>query len=89
MEKDEVSIGVAAEVSGRAAPGAREEVLQIAPRIYREYAEDFRELAHASESDPQRDIYLKAAQMWLEAAKIFEFEIGYFNSGREQRKSAA
>lgn len=44
MEKDEISIGVAAEVSGRAAPAA---------------------------------------------AKIFEFEIGYFNSGREQHKPAA
>lgn len=78
MEKDEISIGV-----------ATEEVLQIAPRIYREYANDFKELAGASESEAQRDVYLKAAQVWLEAATIFEFESGCFNSGREQQKPAA
>ncbi|MGB7039954.1 MAG: hypothetical protein WBD83_10085 [Xanthobacteraceae bacterium] len=81
--------GVAAEVRARAAPPAREEVLQIAPRIYREYANEFKELSRKSESEPQRDIYLKAAQMWLDAAILFEFETGYFNSGREQQKSAA
>ncbi|MGA7430742.1 MAG: hypothetical protein WBD33_17735 [Xanthobacteraceae bacterium] len=89
MEKDEISIGVAAEVRMRAAPAAREEVLQIAPRIYREYANEFKELSRKSESEPQRDMYLKAAQMWLDAATLFEFETGYFNSGREQQKSAA
>jgi hypothetical protein len=81
MEKDEISIGVAAEV--------REEVLHIAPRIYREYANEFKELSRKSESEPQRDIYLKAAQMWLDAATLFEFETGYFGSGRELQKSAA
>jgi hypothetical protein len=60
MEKDETSVGVAAEVRGQAAaPGAREKVLQIAPRIYREYANDFGELARSSESEPQRAIYLR------------------------------
>jgi hypothetical protein len=89
MEKDEISIGVAADVRARAAPAAREEVLQIAPRIYREYANEFKELSRKSESEPQRDIYLKAAQMWLDAATLFEFETGYFGSGRELQKSAA
>src|ERR1700733_194865 len=85
MEKDETVVGVATEVHRpTAAPGAREEVLQIAPRIYREYAKNFRELARTSESEPQRDIYLKAAQMWLDAATRFEFETGHFNSGRGQ-----
>ncbi|MGB6799363.1 MAG: hypothetical protein WBE48_23060 [Xanthobacteraceae bacterium] len=89
MEKYEIFIDVAAEVRTRAAPPAREEVLQIAPRIYREYANEFKELSRKSESERQRDIYLKAAQMWLDAAILFEFETGYFNSGREQQKSAA
>jgi hypothetical protein len=90
MEKDEISIRVAAEVSRQAAaPEARQEVLQIAPRIYREYAKNFRELALTSESEPQRDIYLKAAQMWLDAATLFEFETGHFNSGRGQPQPAA
>jgi hypothetical protein len=89
MERDETSIGVAAEVSRQAAaPEAREEVLQIAPRIYREYAKNFRELARTSESDPQRAIYLKAAQMWLDAATQFEFETGHFISGRAQQPAA-
>jgi hypothetical protein len=88
MERDETSIGVAAEVSRETAvPGAREEVLQIAPRIYREYAKNFKELARTSESEPQRDIYLKAAQMWLDAATRFEFETGH--SGRGQQQPAA
>jgi hypothetical protein len=87
MEKDETSIGVAAEVSRQAAaPGAREEVLQIAPRIYREYAKSFRELARTSESEPQRYMFLKAAQMWLDAATRFEFETGHY--AREQQPAA-
>jgi hypothetical protein len=89
MEKDEISVGVAAEVRTGAAPAAREEVLQIAPRIYREYANEFKELSLKSESEPQRDIYLKAAQMWLDAATLFEFETGHFNSGRGQSQPAA
>jgi len=89
MEKDQISIGVAAEVSRQpAAPGAREEVLQIALRIYREYAKDFRELACTSDTEPQRAIYLKAAQMWLDAATRFEFETGHFVSGRAQQPAA-
>jgi hypothetical protein len=78
MEKDE---------SKHVAPGAREEVLQIAPRIYREYVNEFRDLARASESEPQRAIYLKAAEMWFDAA--MRFETGQFDSGREQQKPAA
>lgn len=49
--------------------------------VYRAYAKNFRELARASESEPQRDMYLKAAQMWLDAATRFEFETGHFISG--------
>jgi hypothetical protein len=87
MGNDELSIGVPA--SGRAAPAAREEVLEIAPRIYREYANEFKELARTSERESQRDIYLQAAQMWLDAATLFEFDTGRFGSGREQQQPAA
>jgi hypothetical protein len=86
MANDEPSIGGAAEVSRQAAaPVAREDVLQIAPRVYREYAKNFKELARTSESDAQRAIYLKAAQMWLDAATQFEFQ----TSQREQKHPAA
>jgi hypothetical protein len=87
MEKDEKSAGVVADVGKRAAE--REGVLEIAPRIYRDYANEFRELARTSESDAQRATYLKAAHMWLDAATLFEYETGHFNSGREQQKPAA
>jgi hypothetical protein len=79
MGNNELSIGVAA--SGRAIPPAREEVLDIAPRIYREYASEFGELARRAISESQRDIYLKTAQMWHDAAKLFEFETGHFRPG--------
>jgi hypothetical protein len=44
----------------------------------------FRELARKSESEPQRAMYLKAAQTWLDAATRFEFETGHYISGRAQ-----
>jgi hypothetical protein len=68
---------------------AVEGILEIAPRIYREYASDFGDLARAATSDSQRDIYLKTAQMWNDAAKLFEFETGHFKPAREQQKPAA
>jgi hypothetical protein len=87
METDQKSIGVAA--TGRAALATREEVLDVAPRIYREYASEFSKLAREATSESQRDIYLKAAQMWQDAAKLFEFETSHFKSGRGQQKPAA
>ncbi len=80
MQGDEKSIDAAAEVSNKLAehPGVSEELLRIAPRIYREYADEFRELARTSESDHQRSLYLKAAHVWLDAAT--RFEMGAFNS---------
>ena len=87
MEKDDKSIGVGA--SARADDPAREEVLEIAPRIYREYASEFRKSARETMSDAQREIYLKAAQMWHEAAQLFEIETGQLKSGRERQKPAA
>ena len=87
MENDQISIGV---TGGRTTTPAREEVLDIAPRIYREYASEFRKSAREAMSDSQREIYLKAAQIWHEAAQLFELEIGQLKSGRhEQQKPAA
>jgi hypothetical protein len=85
---DETSIDFAA--NGRATAPAREGVLEIAPRIYREYASEFRKSAREAMSDSQREIYLKAAQMWHEAAQLFELETGQLKSGRrKQHKPAA
>jgi hypothetical protein len=86
MKNDEISLGRAAEFS-RHSSVASGQVLQIAPRIYREYAREFAELAHTHETEAQREIYLKAAKMWLDAASTFEFETGYFSSQWEQKSS--
>jgi hypothetical protein len=69
--------------SGPAITPASEEVLEIAPRIYREYASEFGDLARGAMSESQRDIYLKTAQMWHDAAKLFEYETGHFKPGRQ------
>jgi hypothetical protein len=84
MEKDEKSDGIVAQVSKRAAE--REGVLEIAPRIYREYADEFRELARMSESEQQRSFYLKAAHTWLDAA--MQFEMSDTKSGSLQKPAA-
>jgi hypothetical protein len=68
---------------------APEGVLEIAPRIYREYASEFGALARVATDDSQRDMYLKTAQMWHDAAKLFEFETGHFRAAGEQQKPAA
>ena len=78
MEKDEKSAVLVTELPTRVAE--HEGILGIAPRIYRDYANEFRELARTSGSDAQRALYLKASHMWLDAAA--RFEMGDFNSGR-------
>jgi hypothetical protein len=62
--------------SGRAITPASEEVLEIAPRIYREYASEFGDLARGAMSESQRE-------MWHDAAKLFEYETGHFKPGRQ------
>jgi hypothetical protein len=47
-------------------------VLSIAPQIYREYAEEFRELARNATSGHQVALYVKMANTWAAAAVQFE-----------------
>jgi len=47
-------------------------VLSIPARIYREYADEFRELARTATNGHQRAIYLKMANTWAGAAIQFE-----------------
>jgi len=51
---------------------ASEGVLSIPPRIYREYADEFKALAGAAVNEHQRALYLQMATIWLEAAIQFE-----------------
>jgi hypothetical protein len=51
---------------------ASEGVLSIPPRIYREYADEFKALAVAAVHEEQRALYLQMATIWLEAAAQFE-----------------
>jgi len=47
-------------------------VLSIPPSIYREYADEFKELARSTSEELQRALYLKMAIMWEHAAHRFE-----------------
>lgn len=88
MEQDEKPIGNSTEPSNEVAQQVDDGVLQIPPRIYREYADEFRELARTSESDPQRALYLKTAHMWLDAATRFEMN-DYISEQVSPQKPAA
>jgi hypothetical protein len=54
------------------AVAAGEGVLSIPARIYREYSDEFRELARSTTNSLQQAIYLKMANTWAEAAIQFE-----------------
>jgi hypothetical protein len=88
MEQDEKAIGTSAQLSEQVARQADEGVLQIPPRIYREYADEFRELARTSESDHQRALYLKTVHMWLDAATRFEMDDYITEHGSLQKPAA-
>ena len=47
-------------------------VLSIAPSIYREYADEYKELARSTSDELQRALYIKMAIMWEHAAIRFE-----------------
>jgi hypothetical protein len=47
-------------------------VLSIAPAIYREYADEYKELARSTSDELQRELYLKMAITWEHAAIRFE-----------------
>ena len=47
-------------------------VLSIPPSIYREYADEFKELARSTSEELQRALYLKMAIMWEHTAVRFE-----------------
>jgi hypothetical protein len=69
---------------GLAAPPADGGILSISPRMYREYADEWKVLARAATSDPARELCLKMANIWLHVAIRFEsgFEVSDENSER-------
>lgn len=48
------------------------DLLSISPRQYREYADEWKNLARASSDIQQRAYYLKISNMWLYAAIRYE-----------------
>jgi hypothetical protein len=47
-------------------------VLSISPRMYRQYAAQYRELARTATNGAQRAMYLKMATTWIHTAIRFE-----------------
>jgi hypothetical protein len=47
-------------------------LLSIPPRIYREFADEYKKLAQTTRDEPQRALYLKMASTWKHAAIRFE-----------------
>jgi hypothetical protein len=54
-------------------------LLSIPPRIYREFADDYKKLARTTTDIFQRELYLKVASAWVHAA--IRFENGVETSG--------
>jgi len=48
------------------------ELLSIPPRIYREFADEYKKLAQTTSDTYQRELYLKMASTWKHAAIRFE-----------------
>lgn len=48
------------------------ELLSIPPRIYREFADEYKNLAQTTSDTYQRELYLKMASTWKHAAIRFE-----------------
>lgn len=65
-----------------ASPGS-EELLSLSPRMYRDFSNEYRELARASNSNQERALYLKMAQIWVEAALRFESGLTASNFGSD------
>jgi hypothetical protein len=60
-------------------------LLSIAPRIYREFADDYKKPARTTTDIFQRELYLKMASTWVHAA--IRFESGVETSGLTARPS--
>ena len=54
-------------------------ILSVPPRIYREFADDYKNLAQTTTDEFQRALYLKMASTWEHAA--IRFESGVEGSG--------
>jgi hypothetical protein len=56
----------------RMSDATKSSILSISPPMYREYANEYKELARSTSDDLQRALYLKMASMWEHAALRFE-----------------
>jgi hypothetical protein len=65
----------------------RSNILSVSPAMYREYADEYKELAQSTSDSLQRALYLKMASMWEHAA--IRFENGFEPSGQTTDRDPA
>ena len=68
------------------APAASDGLLSLSSRQYREYADEWKQSALTAYSDPARELSLKMAHIWLEAA--MQCEAGLAASFTERDEGA-
>jgi hypothetical protein len=69
------------------APAAGEGLLSLSSRQYQEYADEWKQSAQTASSDAARELALKMAHIWLEAA--MQCEAGLATSFTERHEGAA
>lgn len=72
VQKVPVSINEDVDLEKSAANSEASGLLSIPPRIYREFADEYKKLAQATSDTYQRELYLKMASTWKHAAIRFE-----------------
>ena len=72
LEKTQDGVAKIEELARSLQQAPANDLLSIAPRQYREYAEKFKSLSRAASDIQQRALYLKLANQWLYAAIRYE-----------------
>ena len=70
-------------------PAASEGLLSLSSRHYREYADEWKQSAQTASSDPARQLSLKMADIWLEAATQCEAGLATNFTERGEEAGAA
>jgi hypothetical protein len=72
VQKEPVSINEDVDFEKSPANSEASGLLSIPPRIYREFADEYKKLAQTTSDTYQRELYLKMASTWTHAAIRFE-----------------
>jgi len=80
LEKDQDGSAKIEELVPSLQQAPANDLLSIAPRQYREYADEWKRLARAASDIQQRAYCLKTANMWLYAAIRYEAGLGASDS---------